>query len=431
MTSTESSPAASMEGTPAAEADAPERPARIGRLMSFLLPATVGMIAVYQAVQQILIPSQLEAIDPVNKVGNLALLTTFVAIASMIGIPLGGALSDRTRSRFGRRTPWIVGTAAVSGVLMIALGFTGNLVVLGILFTALWLTSNMYQGALTAVLPDRVPERRRGWAAALIGLATPIGVLVGVNVAGQAGPAAGYAIIATLLVVTAIAFVLFAREGSSLDIPVPVKTTRSLGHGIADFFSAFRTRDYSLAFISRFALFLSYATVSGFLFFTLSDYIGEDQLPDGDPGKAVATLLTATVLGWVGVATVLGWVADKIDRRKLFVSIAAVGLAFTMFVPILMPTWTGMLIYSVLLGVFIGTYFAVDLALMSLVLPNKLTEGRDLGILNVAVGLPTILSGAVAAGIITFLGGYASLYVFGAIMAVVSGVTVMFIKKVR
>lgn len=406
------------------------RPPRIARLMAFLLPATTGMIAVYQAVQQILIPAQLEAIDPVNKIGNLAILTTFVAITSMIGIPLGGALSDRTRSRFGRRTPWIVGTALVSGVLMIAMGFTGNLVVLGILFTALWLTSNMYQGALTAVLPDRVPEARRGWAAALIGLATPIGVLVGVNVAGQFGQVWGYAIIAILLVVTALAFVLGTRELSSVDLPVVEKTTRGIGN-VGEFLSAFRSRDYSLAFSSRFALFLSYSTVSGFLFFTLSDYIGIDQIPDGDPGKAVATLLTYTVLGWVVVATVLGWVADKIDRRKLFVGISAVGLAFTMFVPILMPTWNGMVIYSVLLGVFIGTYFAVDLALMSLVLPNKLQEGRDLGILNVAVGLPTILSGLIAGAIITFLGGYTSLYIFGAVCAVISGVVVLFIKKVR
>lgn len=405
-------------------------PPRLARLLTFLLPASVGMIAVYQAVQQILIPAQIEAVDPVHKVGTLALLTTFVAITSMIGIPLGGALSDRTRSRFGRRTPWIAGTAIVSGVLMIALGSTGGLVLLGILYTALWLTANMYQGALLAVLPDRVPEHRRGWASALVGLATPIGVLVGVNVAGQVGQVWGYAIIAIVFVVTAFAFVLFARERSSVDLPVQERSPLGIRQ-VGEFLSAFRSRDYTLAFISRLALFLSYATVSGFLFYTLSDYIGKDQLPGGDAAKAVASLLTYTVAGWVVVATVLGWVADRIDRRKLFVAIAAIGLAVTMFVPILMPTWTGMVIYSLLLGVFIGTYFAVDLAIMSLVLPNTLQEGRDLGILNVAVGLPTILSGALAAGIITFLGGYTSLYLFGAVCALASGIVVLFIKKVR
>src|ERR1700761_8190158 len=113
--------------TPLAEVEtelAAIRPPRIAKLLTFLLPATVGLISVFQGIQNILIPDQLAAIDPAHKIGNLALLTTFVAITSMIGIPAGGALSDRTRSRFGRRTPWIVGTTIVSGVLMVAMGVT-------------------------------------------------------------------------------------------------------------------------------------------------------------------------------------------------------------------------------------------------------------------------------------------------------------------
>ncbi len=76
-----------------------------------------------------------------------------------------------------------------------------------------------------------------------------------------------------------------------------------------------------------------------------------------------------------------------------------------MVVPILSPTWTGMLVYAVLSGAFIGTYFAVDLAVMSLVLPDKENEGRDFGILAVATGLPQILSSVIAGVLITFLGG--------------------------
>jgi MFS family permease len=390
------------------------------------------MIAVYQGIQQILIPAQVEQLDPVHKVGTLAILTTFVAITSMIGIPLGGALSDRTRSRFGRRTPWIVATAAVSGVLMIGMGFTGNLIVLGVLYTALWLTSNMYQGAVTALLPDRVPEARRGLAASLIGLATPIGILVGVAVAGAAGRFWGYVIIAIVLVVTALALALGAREGSSIGLPPqPKPDTAGILAAVGNFLSGFADRDFRLAFVSRFFLSLAYATASGFLYFTLSDYIGVKNIPGQNVASAVVTLTFVLVIGWVLVATFGGWLSDKLQRRKLFVGISAVGLAITMFIPIVSPTWIGMLAYSVFAGIFIGTYFAVDLALMSLVLPNKLSEGRDLGILNVATGLPTILSGAVAGVLISFFGGYAALYVFGAICALVSGVVVLFIRKVR
>jgi MFS family permease len=408
-----------------------EAPPRYRRLLAFLFPATTGMIAVYQGIQQILIPGQVEHLDPVHKVGTLAILTTFVAITSMIGIPLGGALSDRTRSRFGRRTPWIVLTAVISGVLMIAMGYTGNIVLLGVLYTALWLTSNMYQGAVTALLPDRVPEKNRGLAASLIGLATPIGILVGVGVASATGPVLGYLVIAVVLVVTAIALAFGANEGTSVGLPLPVRERRNWLAATGSFLSGFADRDFRFAFASRFFLSLAYATVTGFQYFTLSDYIGAKNIPGHDIPNAVFILTLILVAGWVLIATFGGWLSDKLQRRKLFVGISAVGLAATMFIPIISPTWTGMLIYSAFAGIFIGTYFAVDLALMSLVLPNKLSEGRDLGILNVATGLPTILSGAVAGLLITVTGGYASLYVFGTICALVSGVVVLFIRKVR
>jgi MFS family permease len=407
-------------------------PPRVGRLLVFLFPATLGMIALYQGIQQILIPSQVAHLDPAHKVATLAIMTTFVAITSMIGIPLGGALSDRTRSRFGRRTPWILGTAVVSSVLMIAMGYSGSLVLLAVLYTALWLTSNMYQGAVTALLPDRVPEARRGLAASIIGLATPIGLLVGVAVAGAAGDVWGYVIIAIVVLVTALLLVFGIREGSSIALPPQPK--REAGTWITSvglFLSGFADRDFRLAFISRFFLSLSYATATGFLYFTLSDYIGTKNLPGHSVAGAVTIVDVVLVVGWVAVATFGGWLSDKLQRRKLFVGIAAVGLAVTMFIPIISPTWTGILVFALFSGIFIGTYFAVDLALMSLVLPNKLSQGRDLGILNVATGLPTILSGAIAGLLITFAGGYAALYVFGAISALISGVVVFFIRKVR
>jgi MFS family permease len=414
------------------ETTSEKKPARVGRLLAFMFPATLGMIALYQGIQQILIPAQVAHLDPAHKVGTLAIMTTFVAITGMIGIPLGGALSDRTRGRFGRRTPWILGTAVVSAVLMIVMGFTGNLVLIAVLYTALWLTSNMYQGAVTALLPDRVPEARRGFAASIVGLATPIGLLVGVFVAGAAGPVYGYIVIAVVVAVTAVLLVIGIREESSVDLPPqPKRESGTWMTSVGLFLSGFADRDFRLAFISRFFLSLSYATATGFLYFTLSDYIGTKNLPGHSVSGAVTIVDVVLVIGWVAIATFGGWLSDKLKRRKLFVGIAAVGLALTMFIPIISPTWFGILLFALFAGIFIGTYFAVDLALMSLVLPNKLSEGRDLGILNVATGLPTILSGAVAGLLISFAGGYSALYYFGAACALVSGVVVFFIRKVR
>ncbi len=138
-----------------------------------------------------------------------------------------------------------------------------------------------------------------------------------------------------------------------------------------------------------------------------------------------------SVLTWTVVATFTGWLADRLDRRKLFVGISSAGLALPMLAPIVSPTWTGMIVYSFLSGAFIGTYFAVDLAVMSLVLPDKRNEGRDFGILAVATGLPQIPSSVIAGVLITWLGGYVALFLFGAACAFVAGLVVMRIRSIR
>jgi MFS family permease len=236
-------------------------------------------------------------------------------------------------------------------------------------------------------------------------------------------------ILSVFVIVASIALVIGAPENSSVNAVRSAEIApRS---NFLGFFEAFKERDFTLAFISRFMLFMSYFTVAGYLFYTLSDYVGLKQIPDGNVPVAVSTLLSITVTVWVFVATFCGWLADKINRRKLFVGISAIGLAASMAVPVISPTWAGMITYSVLIGAFIGTYYAVDLAVMSLVLPSKESAGRDLGILSVATGLPQLTSSVVAGVIINHLGGYPTLYFFGGLCALVSGVVVLFIKKVR
>lgn len=406
-------------------------PIGLARLLCFLLPPSAALTAGFNGIQQVLVPGQVEAMDPVHKVAQLALVTTFAALSSMVGIPLGGALSDRTRSRFGRRAPWIVGLSIVSAALMLAMGASTDMLTFGIVYMLLWLTANMHQGALVAILPDRVPAARRGVASAVLGLGPPIGAMVGVNVASHVGPQWGYACLALLLVITCAALVIGAPDESSLASSKFGTERAERPSRPSKFFEAFNSRDFTCAFVSRFFLFLAYFTVSGYLFYTLSDYIGVKNIPGGNVAVAVSTLVTITVGVWVVVATFCGWLADRLDRRKLFVGVSALGLAGTMIVPVMVPTWTGMVIYSVLAGASIGTYFAVDLAVMSLVLPHREHEGRDLGLLSVATGLPQIMSSIVAGALITHAGGFPSLYLFGGLCSVASGIVVFFIRKVR
>ncbi|MDY7085053.1 MAG: MFS transporter [Actinomycetota bacterium] len=409
------------------EATAP----RVGRLLAVLFPATAAMYALFNGISAIALPAQVEAVDPASKVGNLALLTTLCAGATMVAIPVGGALSDRTRSRYGRRTPWIAGAAAVSAVVCVLMGFADSLPGLIVSTTVLWFAANVYSGAITAILPDRIPEQRRGLAAAVIGLGTPVGVVLGVQITGRINAPLSYGVIAGILLAATALLLLGAREGSSLHLPVTDRERRSPAQAVASFFAAFTNRDFRLAFASRFMLFASYNVVTGYLFYTLQDYIGSGSVPGGDVAAAVTTLLTLSIVVWVIVAGVAGWVADRVDRRKAFVGVSALCVAASMAIPLMLPTWTGMMIFGACLGASIGTYFAIDLAVMSLVLPHADSEGRDLGILQVATGLPQLLAGPVAGALITWFGGYRALFVFGIVSALASALLMFRIRGLR
>lgn len=401
------------------------------RLLTFLLPATASMYAIFNGLQQIVIPARVEALDPAGKVANLGLLTSVAAIASLLALPIGGAVSDRTRTRLGRRAPWLLLMSALAGALTILLGYSHSVVVLGTIYIALWFVANFYQGAITAILPDRVPVRRRGVASSVIGLATPLGILFGVNAASHLPMGLACWLLGATFLVTSIMLVLNAPDASSMLMPRTQRTRVRVGDAVGDFLSAFRSADFSWAFASRFMLFLSYFLVAGYLYYTLQDYVGIARLPFDTIAKAVGTLVSLNVVSWLIVSSFCGYLADRLDRRKLFVGVSALGVAACMVIPILFPTWHGMMAYSILSGAFIGVYFAVDLALMSLVLPDKENEGRDFGILAVATGLPQIMSSAVAAAIISWAGGYQALYGFASVFGVLSCIFVLKIKSVR
>ncbi|MFG2640334.1 MFS transporter [Streptomyces sp. NPDC048370] len=66
-----------------------------------------------------LLPTQIAAIAPENKVAVLGLIGGISAVFATVFNPIAGALSDRS----GRRNPWILGGALAS---LAGLAFLGN-----------------------------------------------------------------------------------------------------------------------------------------------------------------------------------------------------------------------------------------------------------------------------------------------------------------
>jgi len=408
-------------------------PARVTRLMGLLLPMALSLYAMFQGVQQILVPVQVEAVDPGAKIANLALLTVLCSVTGVLGLTAGGAVSDATRSRWGRRAPWLVGMAVASVALSLLLGLQRTLIGIAALYGALWFALNFFQGALLAVTPDRVPENRRSLASSIFGVAAPLGALVGVNLAAFAPGEWGYVALAAMLAATTASFVIFAREEARHPTGARRVNERLPRRRLAAtqaLLNGFASRDFSLAFAFRVLMFVAQFSINNYLLYILQDHVGAQNLPAGSAQIAAGELNSLRTFATVATIVVGAWIAHQTERRKLFAQVYAVGMAAAMLIPVLSPTWFGMVVFAFLGGVAMGAYSTIDLALMSLVLPSKDSAGRDLALLAMAGAAAQFLAPLLGGGLIRFL-GYDALFVVAAMITLVAGGVTLFIRGVR
>ncbi|MCI0158049.1 MFS transporter [Leifsonia shinshuensis] len=419
--------------TAPAAADAP--PAKIvggARFLSSFFLANAGMYAVFQGMQQIVLPSQIAAIDDGGKVGAYGVLASVGALAAAIGNPVFGSLSDRTRSRFGRRAPWLLISAVIAVLLLALLGGMTELFWLAAAYVGVMLTMSAFQAVITAVMPDRVPENRRGLASSVMGIAATVGVIYGLNVAPffVDRPVLAYLVISALLIVGTLLLVFLAPDPTAGRAVEADATTRER-QSIKTFFSGLADHDFSWAFWARVAIMIGYWTIATYQLYTLTDYIGAKNLPGGNTAGAVALLGTINMGATFVTTLIAGPLSDRIGRRKIFVIISSFGVAAGALIPVFAPTFGGMVAYSIVAGLSFGVYSAVDQAIMTLVLPRAENNARDLGLLNVATTGPQIAGPFIAALVITAFSGYAPLFVFAAVAAALSAFFIIPIRKVR
>jgi len=369
-----------------------------------------------------------QAADPANKVVNLAIVTGISAIFATVLNPLGGAWSDRTHSRWGRRTPWLVGAAIATLLGSIFLGLQTMISGILIGWCLVQGTGNVYQAAITAIVPDRVPPQKRGTASAISGLGPMLGSLIGIAIAGFfitvpwiAGIIAG-----SLLLGAALLFIFLAPEPLSGTPRKPEDQKKRLT--IRTFFSSLAHHDFRFIFTSRLLLMLGYFIVQGYYFYLLQDYIPIEKYGLQPENGVLIMTLVASAGSFISIV-LGGFISDRTGRRKVYVTTAAAVTGMAMLVPRIWPTWPALILFSALLGLGFGLYMTVGNAVATLVLPNSENNARDMGIFNVANSAPIIVAPFISAFIISSLGGYPSLFVVAAILAILGGIAMLPIRK--
>ncbi|MER5889463.1 MFS transporter [Streptomyces sp. NPDC001941] len=394
----------------------------------------VHFLALLGAWMGVLVPSlvsvalKVERMDATGKVTTLSLALGAGALVALVANPLFGLLSDRTTSRFGARRPWmVIGTVGgFAGIAVIAFADSTWQIVVG------WCLAQCFYNALVAaiygVLADQVPERQMGFASAVLALANPLATLGGTFLVD----ALNASTVALLLVpgvvgaALVVPFLLYGRDRRVTPREVPPMRARQLLGFL--WTNPVRFPSFGWAWLSRFLMWTSYATVTTYMAYYLSDYLGEDS--DGVTHYVFLGSLVANV--FILIATVpAGRISDRVGRRKPVVLTAAVLLAASMGVMAVATSVTGFLVAQALVGVGMGVYFAVDIALPADVLPDPNNAAKDLGVMNIAATLPYSLITLIAPTLLALGGGnnYPALFVFGALAALLAIPAVLPVKR--
>jgi MFS family permease len=389
--------------------------------------------------------------------GTLRLWTLMVAVLVQA---LMGMLSDRSRSRWGRRRPFILGGTLADLVFIAAIGFSALLTDMSgywLLFgisIMLQISSNTAHGAEQGLIPDLVPEEKRGrfsgvkavlevplpvilvalfvgpqiaanriWLALLIAggvltLCMVLTMLVRETPLQEAPAKLNWQPFLRLLLMTGLftAIILGLGEGvklvgrlaqtiasantlltvmgvvglAGMALAVALGVWVSVRIAVGE--GAKRNPSFTWWVVNRLAFFVGTTNLSGFAVYFLQGRLGYPQEQAAAPASRLMMVVGVMILL---SALPSGWLVDRFGAKRLTALsgiLAVAGTVVLLLAASLIPIYIG----GCLIGIATGVFFTANWALGTSLVP-KAEAGRYLGISN--------LAGAGAGAVGAYIGG--------------------------
>lgn len=407
------------------QADTPALAPVSRRFLGLFALAHLGAFIAFVPMLNLLLPLKAELINPTGKAVLLSQVMLWGAVAAAVTNLAAGALSDATRGRFGRRRPWIVvGAIAVAGAhgLVFAASSPQQLLVAVLVFQA---AVNIMFGPLNAVLPDVVPGRQKGLAAALAGLALPGAGLftAAVLAVALARMDLRFLVVALTVPLLVLPFALRLRE--------PLRPRPAVRVGLPSL-AALTDRDFLMAFASRLLVQVTITFNVLYLLFYLQESARLGPLAGLRAEAVLGGLLGASTVVSLAAGFLGGVLSDRLGQRRPFVLAGGLAMAGGAALLAAAPGWPGPLVAQMLFGLGLGLYSTVDTALVAEVLPDPRAAGRDLGLMNVAITAPQVLAPLLGLAVLSLSGGdFRWVYAASGIFALAGALAVTGIRRVR
>lgn len=417
--------------------DSREPTVGLGRLVGGLVAGMAGTrMAVYMSTNFLLPVLIVAAVGDGAKENWLGLLQFVSGLVSILVSPLVGQWSDRTRTRWGRRMPWILMGAVVGAIGLVLSGICLGGIPLLISWTLAQFGFQCSMMILLTVIPERVQQERRGTVSAIYGFGTVLATMLsGVVIARFTKNALlGMVVCAGVLLVGSVLFcLLIPYRDNRGDEPVmkPKRTmdVSSWGRSIGGFFQAFRHRDFRLVWFCIACLVLAYQMIHSREMYFIQGHF------DTDSSGAASAL--AGVVAAQGLTTVLGIVAagplsDKLGRRPFFY-VAGLGMALTLVATAFSPSiLVFQIVYGGLFGFAFGIFNGVLPSLTADALPDREQVGKDTGLINLSQLIPQAIGAPIGSLILALpVGNYTLLVCLGAFLALVGAALMACVRSIR
>ena len=400
----------------------------------YFIGLALGQFGLFFALMTpVLVSMQLkaQALAPDNPASLVQAVLPVGALGALIANPLAGALSDRTRTRWGRRRPWLLGGVIVFLAGLAWVAAAGDQLNLTLAWLVCQVAANATLATLVASFADNVPESQRGKGSSIIAIAQNVAILAGTYLTVfLVGNLPVLFVLPGVIALALIVVYIFTMRDELPDYELKKLTFLTL---IASFWTnPLKNRDFGFAWWSRFLIILATMMFTTYRLLYMQDHLGMG-VEEATAAVAFGVLLYTIAL-FVGTAFA-GPLSDRLGRRKIFVAGSTIIFGIGLVVLAHAADVAHFYIAEIIMGFAYGIYMAVDQALVIDVLPNADRPGEDLGVINIANALPQPFAPALG-GLFLGIGvpdssNYTLMLWASGIVCVLGALVVLPIKRVR
>lgn len=403
------------------------------RLIPGLIIGPATWLGSYIVAASLFLPALIQQIDADNKIQLLALFSTCGMIVAAVSNMLAGYLSDKTRSRFGQRAPWIMIGATGFMVTMIIASTAHSVPVLLITWMLSQIALNFIVAPMVAWI-DFAPNSGKATASgAYGGLGMALGnngfTIIGAMFLGQFRM--GLTIFGIVTFIGCLIAVLIVKEPSNLNNKTKLtkdnsSKTLSTKESLTLFPRWSVGRDYYLALIGKLAQGVGNFTITGYLLFIMTDFMHKDITETQYSIQLINVIMLSfgILMGFVA-----GPLSDKFKVLKLPVGLSTIALGIGALSLYFFDNHIGIIIYGFAAGIGMGIWNSLDNLLNLRVIPDQNRIAFFLGVYNLGNTITQALAPVIAAIVISMF-GFSAIFPVSFMFSMIGGISILLIKSV-